>query len=141
VREIHDRPSSDSPDDGRDAPGGRGRSQESGDWVVRDAAARTAYALEYRQRVESAYGQYCADHGLARPGNPAREADAGLRERCLGSVVFQVLSHRVMDRRQGTRLDRWQVSWHGPAATRRRHDDRSTGVRLDPLDRRHRECL
>lgn len=43
----------------------------------RDATARTAYALEYRQRVEAAYGQYSADHGLAQPGNPAREADAG----------------------------------------------------------------
>ena len=58
VREHHDRSSSDSPDDGRDAPGGRDRSQESGDWVERDSAARTTYALEYRQRVEAAYGQY-----------------------------------------------------------------------------------
>jgi hypothetical protein len=81
VRELHDRPSTDSPDDGRDAPGGRDCSQESGDWVERDAAARTAYALEYRQRVEAAYGQYSAGHGLAQPRNPAREADAGLRER------------------------------------------------------------
>jgi hypothetical protein len=82
--ELHDRPSSDSPDDGRDAPGGRDRSQESGDWVERDATARTAYVLEYRQHVEAAYGQYSADQGLALPGNPEREADAGPRERCLG---------------------------------------------------------
>jgi hypothetical protein len=46
--------------------------------------ARTAYALEYRQRVEAAYGQYSADHGLAQRGNLAREADAGPRGRCPG---------------------------------------------------------
>lgn len=83
MREFHGRPGSDSPDDGRDAPGGRdrppepGRLPEPGDRVVPDAAARTAYALEYRQRVEAAYRQYFADHGHAQPGTPAREAGTG----------------------------------------------------------------
>jgi hypothetical protein len=83
VREFHDRPGGDGPDDGRDAAGGRdrppepGRFPEPGDGVVRDAVARTAYALEYSQRVEAAYRQYSADHGDAQPGTPAYEADTG----------------------------------------------------------------
>ena len=74
MRELGDRPSSAGPDAGRDAPGGRDRSPESGDQVVRDAAARTAYALEYRQRVEAVGQQYAVDHGHAQAGTPAREA-------------------------------------------------------------------
>jgi hypothetical protein len=83
VQEFHDRPGGDGPDDGRDGYGGRdrspepGRFPEPGDGVVRDAAARTAQALEYRQRVEAAYRQDATDHGHGQRGTPAREADPG----------------------------------------------------------------
>ena len=77
MRELRDRPASDGPDADGDAPSGCHRSPESGDQVVRDAGARTAYALEYRQRVETAYQQYSTDHGHAQPGTPTREADTG----------------------------------------------------------------
>ena len=91
MRELHDGPGSNAPDAGRDAPGGHdlspepGRGPESGDRVVRDAAARTAYALEYRQRVKAACGAADAvspdNRGQDKPllqdtaGRPAQGAD------------------------------------------------------------------
>lgn len=55
MREFHDPPDRDGADASTDSPGtGRARSpQPRHEEGVRDAAARTAYALEYRQRAEA----------------------------------------------------------------------------------------
>lgn len=99
MREIHDMPGRGGPDAGRDAPAARdrslapGRFPAPGDRVVRDAAARTAYALEYRQRVKDTYATAGASPPDSRgngklplrdtAGRPARSADLPGRTRDL----------------------------------------------------------
>jgi hypothetical protein len=89
MREFHDRPGRDGADAGTDSPGNRhDRSpQPRHEEGVRDAAARTAYALEYRLRVEAV----CS----ASAGRESAPQDAGAAPRLARADRAERMSREV----------------------------------------------
>jgi hypothetical protein len=81
MRELHDRHAGDGPDAGVDAPARHARdAHQPRREEPFDAAARLAYTLEYRQRVDAVYAAYDAKHARPREAHvadhvPAASAD------------------------------------------------------------------